>query len=137
MTSRGSTQPPARVLLENHHTPTLFYQSTDKRIMTPEQFTAAYEALQEDKKIIEGEIEVLKQEYIESLPFKVGDCVRIDLGRRTIEKAWIAEIGVSAWNLNCVDLAINKPKKDGTRSNRRECEYCVRLSEVELIKGEG
>ncbi len=102
--------------------------------MTPEQFTAAYEALQEEKKIIEGKIEALKQRYIESLPFKVGDCVKIDFGRRTIEKAWITEIGVSAWNLNRVDLAINKPKKDGTRSNRRENEYGVRLSDVELIK---
>ena len=105
--------------------------------MTPEQFTAAYEALQEEKKIIEGKIEALKQRYIESLPFKVGDCVKIDFGKRTIEKAWITEIEVKAWNPNRVDLAINKPKKDGTRSNRRECEYCVRLSEVELIKEEG
>lgn len=105
--------------------------------MTPEQFTAAYEALQEEKKIIEGKIEALKQRYIESLPFKVGDCVRIDLGRRAIEKAWIAEIEVKVWNPNRVDLAINKPKKDGTRSNRRENEYGVRLSDVELIKEEG
>ncbi len=105
--------------------------------MTPEQFTAAYEAMQEEKKIIEDKIGTLKQQYIESLPFKVGDCVRIDFGGRTIEKAWITEIEVRAWNPNSVNLAINKPKKDGTRSNRRECEYCVRLSEVELIKGEG
>lgn len=104
--------------------------------MTPEQFTAAYEALQEDKKIIEDKIEGLKQRYIETLPFKVGDCVRIDLGRRAIEKAWIAEIEVKVWNPNRVDLAINKPKKDGTRSNRRENEYGVRLSDVELIKEE-
>lgn len=102
--------------------------------MTPEQFTAAYEAMQEDKKIIEGKIEALKQRYIKSQPFKIGDCVRIDLGRRTIEKAWITEIEMEAWNPNRVDLAINKPKKDGTRSNRRENEYGVRLSDVELIK---
>lgn len=102
--------------------------------MTPEQFTAAYEALQEDKKIIEDKVKVLKQRYIESLPFKVGDCVRVDFGKRTIEKAWITEIEVKAWNPNRVDIAINKPKKDGTRSNRRECEYGVQLSEVELIK---
>ena len=102
--------------------------------MTPEQFTAAYEALQEDKKIIEDKVKVLKQQYIESLPFKVGDCVRVDFGKRTIEKAWITEIEVKAWNPNRVDIAINKPKKDGTRSNRRECEYGVQLSEVELIK---
>ena len=105
--------------------------------MTPEQFTAAHEALQEEKKIIEGKIEALKQRYIDSLPFKVGDCVRVNSDRQTIEKAWIAEIEVRAWNPNRVDLAINKPKKDGTRSNRRECEYGVRLSEVELIKTEG
>ena len=105
--------------------------------MTPEQFTAAYEAMQEDKKIIEDKIEALKQRYIETLPFKVGDCVRVNLGKRTIEKAWITEIEVKAWNPNRVDIAISKPKKDGTRSNRRECEYGVLLSEVELIKTEG
>lgn len=102
--------------------------------MTPEQFTAAYEALQEEKEIIEGKIEALKQRYIDSLPFKIGDCVRVNLGKRTIEKAWITEIEVKAWNPNRVDLAINKPKRDGTRSNRRECEYCVDLSEVEVLE---
>lgn len=30
--------------------------------------------------------------------------------------------------------AINTPKRDGTRSNRRECEYCVDLSEVEVLE---
>lgn len=102
--------------------------------MTPEQFTAAYEALQEEKEIIEGKIETLKQRYIDSLPFKIGDCVRVNLGKRTIEKAWITEIEVKAWNPNRVDLAINTPKRDGTRSNRRECEYCVDLSEVEVLE---
>lgn len=102
--------------------------------MTPEQFTAAYEALQEEKEIIEGKIEALKQRYIDSLPFKIGDCVRVNLGKRTIEKAWITEIEVKAWNPNRVDLAINTPKRDGTRSNRRECEYRVDLSEVEVLE---
>lgn len=107
--------------------------------MTPEQFTAAYEALQEDKKIIEGEIEALKQRYIDSLPFKVGDCVRVkgSVYYHSTQKAWITKIklviGFKSLKFN---LTVVKPKKDGTPS-RRERELIICPENVELIKEEG
>lgn len=102
--------------------------------MTKENFIAEYKALEAKKQEIENRVSALKEEYIKSLPFKVGDCVRIKGRTRIIEKCWIVGITMKVWNLNCVDLAINKPKKDGTRSNRRESEYCVDLPEIEVLE---
>lgn len=102
--------------------------------MTQENFIAEYNALQAKKQEIEGNITALKEEYIKSLPFKVGDCVRIKHRARIIERCWIVGIEMEIWRQPWFNLAINKPKKDGTRSNRRECECCVDLSEVEVLE---
>ena len=107
--------------------------------MTPEQFTAAYEALQEDKKIIEGEIEALKQRYIETLPFKVGDCVRIKDIIFSVQKAWITKIELVAGfkSLVVCNLTVVEPKKDGTPSRRERELMWICSEDVELIKEEG
>ena len=106
--------------------------------MTLEQFTAAYEALQEEKKIIEGEIEALKQRYIESMPFKVGDCVRVkDSGYRSTQKAWITKIrltiGYKSLKLN---LTVVEPKKDGTPSRRERELIWIYPENIKLINDE-
>ena len=108
-------------------------------IMTLEQFTAAYEALQEDKKIIENKIEALKQRYIESLPFKVGDCVRIkDYGCYLTQKAWITKIRlVIGYKLHKFNLTVVEPKKDGTPSRQERELMWICPEDVELIKEEG
>lgn len=107
--------------------------------MTPEQFTAAYEALQEEKKIIEGKIKALKQRYIESLPFKVGDCVRVkDSGSYSTQKAWITRIKlVTGYKWLKFDLTVVEPKKDGTPSRRERELVWIYPEDVELIKEEG
>lgn len=109
------------------------------RIMTPEQFTAAYEALQEDKKIIEGKIEALKQRYIKSLPFKVGDCVRVkDSGYHSTQKAWITKIRlVTGYKSHKVNLTVIEPRKDGKPSKREQPLWYINPEDVELIKEEG
>lgn len=43
--------------------------------MTAEQFKADAEALHAQKREIERKEEALKQAYLDTLPFKVGDCV--------------------------------------------------------------
>lgn len=104
--------------------------------MTPEEFKSEYEALYKQKQEIISKMFALEKEYANSLPFKVGDCVRIHRATRAIEKCWIAEIKANAWGLSRVDLAINKPRKDGTRSHRIENEICVSISEIELLNNE-
>ena len=106
--------------------------------MTPEQFTAAYEAMQEDKKIIEGKIEGLKQRYIESQPFKVGDCVRVKgAGYQSTQKAWITKIKlVTGYKSLIFDLTVVEPKKDGTPSRRERELTRIKPEDVELIKEE-
>lgn len=107
--------------------------------MTPEQFTAAYEALQEEKKIFEGKIEALKQRYIETLPFKVGDCVRVKDIMFSVQKAWITKIELVAGfkSLVVYNLTVVEPKKDGTPSRRERVLVLINPEEVELIKEEG
>ena len=70
------------------------------------------------------------KEYIESLPYKVGDkvsCSRCDV-------CWIASIvpekGYSGYNGE-IEVRINPTKKDGTRSNR---EFVLLSMEIDSIK---
>ena len=69
-------------------------------------------------------------DYIESLPYKVGDkvsCSRCDV-------CWIASIvperGYRGYNGN-IDVRINPAKKDGTPSNR---EFVLWNTEIDSIK---
>ena len=76
------------------------------------------------------EIRSRVNDYIESLPYKVGDkisCSRCDV-------CWITSIvpkrGYSGYNGE-VEVRINPAKKDGTRSNR---EFVLLSMEVDSIK---
>lgn len=69
-------------------------------------------------------------DYIESLPYKVGDkvsCSRFDI-------CWITGIvperGYSGYNGE-IEVRINPAKKDGTRSNR---EFVLWSTEIDSIK---
>ena len=70
------------------------------------------------------------KEYIESLPYKVGD--KVSCSRCNI--CWIASIvpekGYSGYNGE-IDVIINPAKKDGTRSNR---EFVLWSMEIDSIK---
>ena len=70
------------------------------------------------------------KEYIDSLPYKVGDkvsCSRCDV-------CWIARIvperGYKGYTGE-IDVRINPAKKDGTRSNR---EFVLMSMEIDSIK---
>ena len=82
--------------------------------------------------INEANVEICSyvNDYIESLPYKVGDkvsCSRCDV-------CWIASIvperGYKGYNGN-IEIRINPPKKDGTRSNR---EFLLWSMEIDSIK---
>ena len=70
------------------------------------------------------------KEYIESLPYKVGDkvsCTRCDV-------CWITSITPEQYRSNYngeIEVRINPAKKDGTRSNR---EFVLWSMEVDSIK---
>lgn len=76
------------------------------------------------------EIRSYVNDYIESLPYKVGDkvsCSRCDV-------CWITSIvpkrGYSGYNGE-IEVRINPAKKDGTRSNR---EFVLWSMEIDSIK---
>lgn len=70
------------------------------------------------------------KDYIESLPYKVGDkvsCTRCDV-------CWISSITPEQWRRSYngeIEVRINPAKKDGTRSNR---EFILYSMEVDSIK---
>ena len=70
------------------------------------------------------------KEYIESLPYKIGDKVRCS----RCDVCWITSItperGCSGYN-GKIEVRINPAKKDGTRSNR---EFVLWSMEVDSIK---
>ncbi len=101
--------------------------------MTAEQFAADAKALHEQKKVIERKEIALKQAYIDTLPIRVGDCVRFKKHNRLIEKAWVTRIYVDGWHPEAVELWYCKPKKDGTKSNREEHDVYVPISDITVI----
>lgn len=71
------------------------------------------------------ELESLTRRFIESLPFKVGDKVKIKNHRI----GWITSIRPHSWG---IEILYNPPKKDGTRSIRKIIEY-VSVEDVQKI----
>lgn len=70
------------------------------------------------------------KEYIESLPYKVGD--KVSCSRCNV--CWILSITPEQWRSGYngeIEVRINPAKKDGTRSNR---ELVLRSMEVDSIK---
>jgi len=69
-------------------------------------------------------------DYIESLPYKVGDkvsCTRCDV-------CWISSITPEQWRSRYngeIEVKVNPAKKDGTRSNR---EFVLLSCEIDSIK---
>lgn len=98
--------------------------------MTKEELKAKVAKQQSIIKDANDEICSDVKEYIESLPYKVGDkvsCSRCDI-------CWITSIvpkkGYSGYNGE-IEVRINPAKKDGTRSNR---EFVLWSMEVDSIK---
>lgn len=104
--------------------------------MKYEQFIAEYNALREEEYAIKDKIKALEQRYVESLPFKVGDCVRIVNKDCPIQKAWVARIGRSTWQAD-IYVEVNRANKDGSKPKRFQPYWRTFSPEdVELIRKE-
>lgn len=101
--------------------------------MTPEEYLLSRRALTEQERDIERKFIALDQEYIKSLPFKIGDCVKIKDFFGTIEKCRIVSIEVYANNPR--RIRIEYKIQNGARSFRRGS-MIVNLSDVELLNDE-
>lgn len=98
--------------------------------MTKEELEAKVTKKQNLINAINDEILSYVNDYIESLPYKVGDkvsCSRCDV-------CWITSIvpnrGYGGYNGE-IEVRINPAKKDGTRSNR---EFVLWMMEIDSIK---
>lgn len=70
------------------------------------------------------------KEYIESLPYKVGDKVSFT----RCDVCWISSITPEQWRSMYngeIEVKVNPAKKDGTRSNR---EFVLLSMEIDSIK---
>ena len=98
--------------------------------MTKEELKANVDKQQSIINDANNEIYSCVNDYIESLPYKVGDkvsCSRCDV-------CWIASIVPErnyARYSGMIEVRINPAKKDGTRSNR---EFVLFYEEIDSIK---
>ena len=98
--------------------------------MTKEELEAK---VMEQKSIIEhaeNQICSYVTQYIENLPYKVGDKVSC----RRYDVCWIASIVPEKYRnrfTGDIEVRINPAKKDGTRSNR---EFVLYYGEIDSIK---
>ena len=98
--------------------------------MTKEELEAKVTKKQNLINAINDEILSYVTEYIEGLPYKVGDkvsCTRCDV-------CWISSITPEQWRSRYngeIEVKVNPAKKDGTRSNR---EFVLWSCEIDSIK---
>nr|WP_297061306.1 hypothetical protein [Prevotella sp.] len=98
--------------------------------MTKEELDEKVREQQSIIEHIENQICSYVTQYIEALPYKVGDkvsCSRCDV-------CWIASIVPEKYNRHFtgnIEIKINPAKKDGTRSNR---EFVLYYRESDSIK---
>lgn len=98
--------------------------------MTKEELEAKVTKKQNLINAINDEILSYVTEYIEGLPYKVGDkvsCTRCDV-------CWISSITPEQWRSSYngeIEVRINPAKKNGTRSNR---EFVLCSMEIDSIK---
>lgn len=100
--------------------------------MTKEELEAKVTKKQNLINAINDEILSYVTEYIEGLPYKVGDkvsCSRCDV-------CWIKSIvpdrGYGGYNGE-IDVRINPAKKDGTRSNRELVLWSMEIDSIKKI----
>lgn len=98
--------------------------------MTKEELEAKVAKQKDIIRIANDKIYSDVKEYIESLPYKVGD--KVSCSRHDI--CWIASITPERYcsgYTGKIEVRINPAKKDGTRSNR---EFVLWSMEVDSIK---
>lgn len=100
--------------------------------MTKEELKAKVAKQQSIINAANDEIRSRVNDYIESLPYKVGDkvsCSRCDV-------CWITSIvpkrGYSGYNGE-IEVRINPAKKDGTRSNREFVLWSMEINSIKKI----
>ena len=84
------------------------------------------------KKLIE-----IERDYIATLPYKIGDCIRIQQDNELLEKCWIAEIHIFEWALEEINIKVYLPKKDGNMSRRMINKfYDVKPEQITVLNNE-
>ena len=100
--------------------------------MTKEELKAKVDKQQSIIDDANREIYSCVNDYIESLPYKLGDkvsCSRCDV-------CWISSIVPEKYRnrfTGDIEVRVNPPKKDGTRSNREFVLYYVEIDSIMKI----
>lgn len=74
------------------------------------------------------------KEYVNSLPFKVDDYVRIVDNNYSTEEVWIAGIKVWEFGPGQVTLYVNRHRKDGSRSKTEMAYYGIKIKDVKILR---
>lgn len=100
---------------------------------TQDEIKRDYSELMQRKRSIENRMLELCEEMKSTLPYKVGDFIKIDIKRYSAEYSkdkmgWIEAINIE--HVSDIVLIINPPKKNGERSKLRRIEYINPFSDT-------
>lgn len=96
--------------------------------------------LKEQIQILEKQVIAINKQIVESFPFKPGDKIRFKdrvglYWDKTVEKeAWILNIQLNDYSEGYVTLSVNYPRKDGSRSERKNYVHGVNADDIEIIE---
>lgn len=107
--------------------------------MTGEEYKDRMRDIKERMSALEDEKRVIMREYVDSLPFKADDIVRID------NCSWLPERDKTVWvyrvepreNTDMVDMYVNKRRKDGSQSRIQTHLMYVNAWQVSVIEKAG
>lgn len=107
--------------------------------MTREELYERQSQLKEQIRTLKNELSSIASEIVETFPFKVGDKIRYrqeeELWRHADEgEAWILKIQLNEYDKDCVTLTVNFPRKDGSRSSRKNYIHGIYVKNIEVIE---
>ncbi len=99
--------------------------------MTTKEYKARIKDINDRIASLKQEKCKIQEEYLDSLPFRVGDYVHID-GVYIEEDVWISRMQMEEHGAG-LNLYVNKRRKDGTRSKAECLAYHVNPDNVRLV----
>lgn len=105
--------------------------------MTEKEYVDRSSELSERRERMIVDMMDLNEEFVRSLPFRIGDYVEVKGGiTRKHRAGWIGFITPEVRSGEAVvKLELFIPDKDGARTRRSACVYNVRIGDVTVLKG--
>lgn len=109
-------------------------------MMTQEELYKKRSEIKKNIRELERQVIDINYQIVQGFPFKVGDKIRFkersgwDWNKITEKEAWITRIQLNDYQDGYVTLTVNYPRKDGSRSERKNYVHGIDSSDIEVIE---